>query len=283
MAGSTPRVFGTEHVSFHTSAPVPLRERDLEEGGKIDNEKVLLEQGAEARVFKTLFDGQPAILKERFPKSYRHPILDAKLNKQRTSQEARSLGRCKRAGLGVPAVLEVDVEGLRLVMEFIDAPTVKRVLWDEETDAETKEDAQDGREEGSPEETPTASQAALARLIGAALGKLHGADIIHGDLTTSNMLLRPPMGSDSDGSIVAQDDTERLVFIDFGLSASSSLVEDKAVDLYVLERAFLSTHPRTEALFAEILAAYAASDGAGAVLKRLEEVRLRGRKKVAFG
>lgn len=36
------------------------------------------------------------------------------------------------------------------------------------------------------------------------------------------------------------------ILIDFGLSYVSGLVEDKAVDLYVLERAFASTHPEPE-------------------------------------
>ena len=44
--------------------------------------------------------------------------------------------------------------------------------------------------------------------------------------------------------------------MDFGLAYQSSLVEDKAVDLYVLERAFSSTHPDSEPLFASVLKAY---------------------------
>lgn len=72
--------------------------------------------------------------------------------------------------------------------------------------------------------------------------------------------------------------------IDFGLSFHSTLSEDKAVDLYVLERAFLSSHPNSEALFALILETYAQSHPrAAGVLKRLEEVRLRGRKRDMIG
>ena len=70
--------------------------------------------------------------------------------------------------------------------------------------------------------------------IGRSIGQMHAIDVIHGDLTTSNMLLR----SSSPPSIV---------LIDFGLSYVSNLVEDKAVDLYVLERALASTHPEDEA------------------------------------
>lgn len=51
------------------------------------------------------------------------------------------------------------------------------------------------------------------------------------------------------------------VLIDFGLAYTSTLVEDKAVDLYVLERAFSSTHPDAEPLFASVLAAYAQKMG----------------------
>ncbi|KAJ3087307.1 TP53 regulating kinase, partial [Physocladia obscura] len=82
----------------------------------------------------------------------------------------------------------------------------------------------------------------ISRKIGEGLGKLHNADIIHGDLTTSNLMLRAESLS--------------LVFIDFGLSFVSSLAEDKAVDLYVLERALASTHPQSHVLLEEILKSY---------------------------
>lgn len=75
-----------------------------------------------------------------------------------------------------------------------------------------------------------------------------------------------------------------IVLIDFGLSAQSVQDEDKAVDLYVLERAFGSTHPEAEGLFREVLRAYGESyKGAGVVLKKLEEVRMRGRKRSMLG
>ncbi|KAG5641384.1 hypothetical protein DXG03_005366 [Asterophora parasitica] len=89
-------------------------------------------------------------------------------------------------------------------------------------------------------------------LVGIELAKMHAADIIHGDLTTSNMMLRHPASYAANPKVSTQ-----LVLIDFGLSYHSSLVEDKAVDLYVLERAFSSTHPDSQPLFASVLAAYA--------------------------
>lgn len=81
------------------------------------------------------------------------------------------------------------------------------------------------------------AQAKVAKEIGTALGKMHNIDVVHGDLTTSNLMMRKESGS--------------LVLIDFGLSYVSNLIEDKAVDLYVLERAFTSTHPNTEVMVCE--------------------------------
>jgi tRNA A-37 threonylcarbamoyl transferase component Bud32 len=96
------------------------------------------------------------------------------------------------------------------------------------------------------------------------------------------------------------------VLIDFGLSYVSTLVEDKAVDLYVLERAFASTHPDSEPLFTSVLTAYAAQVGKewSTISRRLDDgmyvntwqpawiiresdntfsVRLRGRKRSMVG
>lgn len=79
--------------------------------------------------------------------------------------------------------------------------------------------------------------------------------------------------------------TIRQVLIDFGLSYHSGLVEDKAVDLYVLERAFSSTHPDSEPLFASVLKAYEKTMGKEweGVKRRLDDVRLRGRKRSMVG
>lgn len=102
------------------------------------------------------------------------------------------------------------------------------------------------------------------RAIGESLAALHGHNVVHGDLTTSNLL-------------VTKDGT--VWMIDFGLSATSLSVDDKAVDLYVLERAFLSTHPSLTHLFQLILLAYHDP----IVLKKLSEVRMRGRKRTMVG
>jgi TP53 regulating kinase-like protein len=128
----------------------------------------------------------------------------------------------------------------------------------------------------------------LMEKVGMTVGKLHEIGIVHGDLTTSNLMLRPPKrteppevvaGGDVGGSL--QGD---VVLIDFGLAVQTVQDEDKAVDLYVLERAFGSTHPQAEGLFKEVLKVYGQSyKGAHVVLKRLEDVRMRGRKKTMIG
>ena len=75
-----------------------------------------------------------------------------------------------------------------------------------------------------------------------------------------------------------------IILIDFGLASQSTQDEDRAVDLYVLERAFGSTHPKAEGLFKELSNAYGNSfKGASVVLKKLEEVRMRGRKRSMLG
>lgn len=136
----------------------------------------------------------------------------------------------------------------------------------------------------------------LMRRIGEAVGRMHEVGVVHGDLTTSNLMLRHPgrkatNGMTNEGASWGQEQAAgmvslegEIVLIDFGLAGQSVQDEDKAVDLYVLERAFGSTHPDVEEGFKEVLRAYGESyKGARVVLKRLEEVRMRGRKKSMIG
>merc|ERR1712112_322072 len=113
----------------------------------------------------------------------------------------------------------------------------------------------------------------IARLIGSTVALFHHHHLIHGDITTSNLL------------VLGTGDHTKLAVIDFGLSFQEGVAEDKGVDLYVLERAFLSTHPNTEKLFTEVLDAYSADAGAASteVMKKFEEIRMRGRKRTMLG
>ncbi|XP_068567890.1 EKC/KEOPS complex subunit TP53RK [Cebidichthys violaceus] len=216
----------------------------------------LVKQGAEARVYRAEFLGKPTIVKERFPKGYRHPVLDEKLTHRRTVQEVRSILRCRRAGISAPVVYFVDYTSHCIFLEEIAGSSTVR-----DHIASTR------RSDCSKE------LGWLAERVGQILAKMHDEDVVHGDLTTSNMLLRH------------QEDRESELFlIDFGLSYISALPEDKGVDLYVLEKAFLSTHPNTEALFERLLKSYAAASmKSSVVIKKLDEVRLRGRKRSMVG
>ncbi|EDQ85752.1 uncharacterized protein MONBRDRAFT_34115 [Monosiga brevicollis MX1] len=203
-----------------------------------EDQNQLIKQGAEARVFRGSLCGKSCIIKERFRKEYRHPTLDSKLTQKRTVQEGRALAKCRTLGISVPALYYVDITTSRLYIEDVDGETARDYLYQ--------------LDEAAP------ARMELAEQIGRAVGRLHANDLIHGDLTTSNMIRRP---------------NAQLVMIDFGLSSITKMEEDKAVDLYVLERALDSTHPNSAPLFARILQAYRQNAGKQAklVLKRLED------------
>eukprot|EP00898_Chlorokybus_atmophyticus_P004898 jgi/Chlat1/5409/Chrsp35S05311 len=195
----------------------------------------LFSQGAEARLFKVLFLDRPTIAKQRFSKQYRHPVLDAKLTLRRLNAEARGLLKARKLGVLTPAVYFLDHEESCLYLQEIEGTPVRDVLL----------------KEGDLTE---AVQQDIAGKVGRTVATLHDGGLIHGDLTTSNVLLR-----NGDGA---------LVLIDFGLSYNSTLAEDKAVDLY----------------FDGILAAYKkSSKNWSSVFNKFAEVRLRGRKRLMVG
>jgi TP53 regulating kinase-like protein len=251
----------------------------------------LLVQGAEAHLYKTvsLDPSIPAALKVRPSKPYRHPILDRRLTRQRIIQEARCLVKLVREGVSVPAVLAMDWEGQGaeesawggawLMMEWVEGPVVRVVL--EQWEAWMKKNA------ASLDETQLQKEEdrvrGLMKRIGHTLGGLHKAGVVHGDLTTSNLMLRSPAQDITDSPTGVSMEGE-VVLIDFGLAGQSTQDEDRAVDLYVLERAIGSTHPRSEPFFEEVLHGYRESHkGTGSTLKRLEDVRMRGRKRSMIG
>lgn len=257
----------------------------------------LITQGAEGLLYRTTYlsPSMPCALKYRPPKPYRHPILDARLTKQRILAEARILAKCRREAVPVPAVYCVDEANGWLMMEWVDGAPVRvgvNAWLGSKTEEEVNTAAAAG--EGANGDRGNADLVDLMRRVGAAVGRLHAAGLVHGDLTTSNMMLRPAAGRrrrrEEDGGSVNGNEggagvlDGEIIIIDFGLASQSQSEEDRAVDLYVLERAFLSTHPRAEKLFGEVLNGYGrAFKGARPVLKKLEEVRMRGRKRSMLG
>lgn len=251
----------------------------------------LITQGAEGRLYKTtyLLPTLACALKYRPPKPYRHPTLDARLTRARILAEARVLARCRRDGVPVPAVYAVDEAAGWLMMEWVEGVPVRvgvnAWLGEKRGAAGGRQAEGDGEGEGRREEDDDQGPLVdVMRRVGAAVGKLHRTGIVHGDLTTSNMMLRPRAGCEGEKSERERLLEGEIVLIDFGLATQSAAEEDRAVDLYVLERAFGSTHPRAESYFDEVLTGYRESfKQAPQVLKKLEDVRMRGRKRSMLG
>ncbi len=201
----------------------------------------ILAQGAEAAIALENRKEGPYVIKERVKKSYRIPQLDEKIRKQRTSMEASLLDKARRAGIPVPMVL--GSEGPKLFLEFIEGPKLKDVL--------------NGLEKGELETT--------SKKIGGIIGTLHSSGIIHGDLTTSNLILK----------------NKEIFLIDFGLGKFSHKIEDQATDLYLLYEALNSTHSQLrdicwKAIIEGYTKTYLKSKD---VLKRFEQVGKRRRYK----
>lgn len=218
----------------------------------------LIKQGAEAKLYVNYYLGKKTLIKERFKKEYRHPDLDASITKDRIKNEARAIVRCKTIGVTTPTLYLVDFERRRIYMQYYDnSITIKDHI------IKTMQD-----------NTNPDILNPIAELIGKTVRKLHDSNIIHGDLTTSNMLL----------SNNNELNSSELVMIDFGLSYIDASTEDKGVDLYVLERALISTHNDVPDLFTKILDSYKSSKGnVKEIISKFEEVRARGRKRTMVG
>jgi len=187
-------------------------------------------RGAEAIV--SFRDG--AAIKQRVSKRYRVPALDKKLIAERTRAEARLIHMARKGGVPTPVIRDVTHDSI--VMELVTGTLLTGAL----TEAHCTE-------------------------AGRIVGRLHAVGIMHGDLTTSNMILR-----ESDG---------RCVLIDFGLSQVTSEIEQRGVDLHVMFQTLKSTNPKEAGVFSAAFArGYAETfSGAGEVLAREQEIELRGR------
>lgn len=236
----------------------------------------VVSQGAEALVLKTnvhpyLAEPRKLVVKYRPSKPYRHPKIDAMITKSRTVGEAKFMAKLARVNIPAPSLVLIDApHGLiwmESVGEDLDDGTIsslKNYLW--------------YLEKNGGDCVAIEVEALLVK-TGQVIGKLHMNDMIHGDLTSSNI-------------IIEKGDA---FLIDFGLSSYSGLAEDKAVDLYVLERAVLSTHSDyADKYNAWLLEGYKqalcgdfASKGGKKkyqeTYKKLEDVRLRGRKRSMLG
>ena len=192
-------------------------------------------EGAEAIIY--LHDNK--IIKERARKLYRHPEIDERIRKKTTRFESRLLEKAAKI-IPVPKILHSDDKAMKIEMEFIDGKKLRDAV-----DSLSKEEKED-----------------IFKRIGIKLAKLHNANIIHGDLTTSNIILR-----------------EKIYFIDFGLGFISEKIEDKAVDLRLLRKAIESKHHKdAKELLHHVLEGYKSEiKEFSAISKQLEKVEGRGR------
>ena len=199
-------------------------------------QKVLF-QGAEALI---LLD-KNKIIKKRVKKSYRIPELDEKIRKLRTRSETKLLEKALKI-IPVPKIIKSDDKTKEILMEFIKGKKLSKHL----------------------DNFSEKQQLKIFKQVGKNIAKLHDSDIIHGDLTTSNMILKE----------------NKVYFVDFGLGFISHKIEDKAVDLHLLKQVLEARHFKNwDKLFREILKNYKISKDSKKVFERIKQVEKRGRYK----
>jgi len=205
---------------------------------------MLIKKGAEASLFLETWHNHKVIMKRRLPKKYRIPELDLMIRSQRTVHEPNLIHKAKEAGVPTPTIFMVDLAEANIVMEFVDGKQVKEIL----------------------DHVSSEERLSLSSLIGRMIGRLHKHGIIHGDLTTSNMILTP---------------YGKVVFVDFGLSERSVELEPKGVDLHLMKRALQSTHYKhAKECFKAVIEGYAEAVGteeAKKVTAKIREIEKRGR------
>ncbi len=218
-------------------------------GGK--SKLPIIKKGAEANLILKDFEEvmypynvEKVLIKHRISKDYRVDNLDRKLRSYRTSLEAKLLSDAKRAGVPTPTVYRVDRKEMSLIMEYIKGKAVKEFL--EKIDPNARKN--------------------LCETIGVQIARLHSFGIIHGDLTTSNM--------------IRSEDEKKIYFIDFGLGEYNSTVEARGTDIHLLHRTLDSTHFKvSEESFKAVLKGYRYKMGERSeqIIRRVEEIERRGR------
>lgn len=207
----------------------------------------IIRKGAEASLYYGHWFGKEVIFKYRIPKKYRIEDLDRRIRTERTLNEARALIRVKNYGVNVPQVFEIDSPNSTIIMKYIQGNKLKNILSDLEDNQKIK----------------------YFNEIGRIVAILHKNGHIHGDITTSNILITPQ---------------EQIFLIDFGLHDYSDTIEDKSVDLHLLKRVLISSHGRDYAsCFNAFLGGYrleyekSGSFECDEIIKNIDAIETRGR------
>ena len=198
-------------------------------------------QGAEAKICRTEYMGFDVVQKRRISKSYRIKKIDERLISYRTKEEAKLMIEARNHGISIPVIYDVNLENGIITMEFLNGKRIKDIL-------NNLNDNERNR---------------ICKKIGESIAKFHNNDIIHGDITTSNMILLD----------------DKIHFIDFGLGEKNPEIEAKGVDLHVLMEAIESTHSQYSKCFDYVLEGYKKElkEDANLVIRKIEEIVKRGR------
>jgi len=206
--------------------------------------QTLLKKGAEASLYLADWHEKKVVIKARLPKKYRPVELDEKIRGYRTVHEPQLMHEAKKAGVPPPTIFLVDVKNAVITMEFVEGKQVKQLLG--------------SISKGKRQE--------LCVKIGELIGKMHKHGVVHGDLTTSNMIV---------------SDKGKIFLVDFGLGEKNTELEARGVDLHLMKRALQSTHYQfAEECFEAVMSGYSAvlgAEEAGKVLEKIREIERRGR------
>ena len=222
----------------------------------------IIQQGAEAIIYKI----NNKVVKDRVPKHYRHPELDKKIIRHRTKSEAKLLDKASKI-INCPKPLADPGAGRMIHMPYISGKKLSEYL-------------------------EKLNHQQISKQIGQALTKLHNQNIIHGDLTTSNMIyveknIKKTNITNSKTSQAIQnkskdnlrDNKFKIYLIDFGLGFHSHKIEDKAVDLHLLKQALEAKHfTIADKCFKTILKHYKPSQHK-LIIERIPVIESRGRYK----
>jgi TP53 regulating kinase-like protein len=205
---------------------------------------VLIKKGAEADLYLADWHGRKVVLKKRLPKKYRPSALDEQIRAYRTIHEPQLMHEAKKAGVPTPIIFLVDRKNTTIIMEYIEGKQVKQLL----------------------SEVSRSERRSLCFRIGESIGKLHEYGIVHGDLTTSNLIQHPE---------------GKIFFVDFGLGDKTKELEARGVDLHLMKRALQSTHYKfAEECFESAIEGYSSvlkSETSENVLDKIREIERRGR------
>ena len=203
--------------------------------------KNIIYKGAEAEIIVSKYLGFDVILKKRVNKGYRLKRINDMLIINRTREEAKLMNEARRSGVCVPIIYDIDLKKGIITMSYIKGRRIKDILNNISENERKK----------------------LCIKIGESIGNLHKNDIIHGDITTSNIILLNNM----------------IYFIDFGLGEIKNEIEAKGVDLHVLTEAIESTHSKYSNCFKYVLMGYKKTNSKdfNNILTKIDEIIKRGR------